>query len=97
MRSVCTYLRPLHSGRLLDTPRHAARFVSLIPLEQPSTGLPQGSASMGGGGGGGLDDLPVPSSASVTQYCPSAHAFLSANKGVRHLCTVLVMHTYKLG
>ena len=31
---VCSFVRPLRSGRLLETPRHAARFVSLIPLER---------------------------------------------------------------
>ena len=30
-RPVCTFVRVLRAGRLLDTPRHAARFVSLLP------------------------------------------------------------------
>lgn len=30
-RPVCSYVTPLSAGRLLDSPRHAARFVSLIP------------------------------------------------------------------
>jgi centrosomal protein CEP76 len=30
-RPVCSYITPLRAGRLLATPRHAARFVSLIP------------------------------------------------------------------
>lgn len=29
-RPVCSYVRPMKTGRLLDTPRQAARFVSLI-------------------------------------------------------------------
>jgi centrosomal protein CEP76 len=29
-RPVCSFVRPLKTGRLLDTPRQAARFVSLI-------------------------------------------------------------------
>lgn len=31
---VCCYVRPMLAGRLLDSPRHAARFVSLIPFEK---------------------------------------------------------------
>ena len=31
---VCRYVTPLRAGRLLDSPRHAARFVSLIPFEK---------------------------------------------------------------
>lgn len=34
---VCCYITPLRAGRLLDTPRHAARFVSLIPFEKKSS------------------------------------------------------------
>ena len=34
---VCRYVTPLRAGRLLDSPRHAARFVSLIPLERRSS------------------------------------------------------------
>ena len=34
---VCCYVTPLRAGRLLDTPRHAARFVSLIPYEKRSS------------------------------------------------------------
>ena len=33
-RPVCSYVQPLRAGRLLDSPRHAARFVSLIPFEK---------------------------------------------------------------
>lgn len=33
-RSVCCLVRPMRSGRLLDSPRHAARFVSLLPLRR---------------------------------------------------------------
>ena len=33
-RLVCMYVRPLRAGRLLDSPRHAARFVSLIGYEK---------------------------------------------------------------
>ena len=28
---VCYFVQPLRAGRVLDSPRHAARFVSLIP------------------------------------------------------------------
>eukprot|EP00002_Diphylleia_rotans_P038836 TRINITY_DN8878_c0_g1_i1.p1 TRINITY_DN8878_c0_g1~~TRINITY_DN8878_c0_g1_i1.p1 ORF type:complete len:600 (+),score=95.19 TRINITY_DN8878_c0_g1_i1:110-1909(+) len=31
-RPVCSFIKVLRAGRLLDTPRHAARFVSLIPF-----------------------------------------------------------------
>ena len=34
---VCAYVCPLRAGRLLDSPRHAARFVSLIPFEKASS------------------------------------------------------------
>lgn len=34
---VCCYVTPLRAGRLLDSPRHAARFVSLIPFEKRSS------------------------------------------------------------
>jgi centrosomal protein CEP76 len=39
-KSVTTFVTPLRCGRLLDTPRHAARFVSLIPqrLNRPVGG-----------------------------------------------------------
>ena len=40
-RPVCLYVRPLRAGRLLDTPRQAARFVSLIGYEK--------ALSVGGG------------------------------------------------
>ncbi|XP_058877680.1 centrosomal protein of 76 kDa-like isoform X3 [Acipenser ruthenus] len=33
-RPVCSYIRPLRAGRLLDTPRQAARFVSLLGYEK---------------------------------------------------------------
>ncbi len=33
-RPVSFYVRPLRCGRLLDSPRHAARMVSLIPVEK---------------------------------------------------------------
>ena len=33
-RPVCSYVRPWRCGRLLDSPQHAARFVSLIPFER---------------------------------------------------------------
>eukprot|EP00741_Cyanophora_paradoxa_P012378 tig00020610_g11960.t1 len=31
-RPVVSFVRPLRAGRLLDSPRHAARFVSLLPV-----------------------------------------------------------------
>lgn len=34
LRCVCSYVHPLRGARCLDSPRHAARFVSLIPLEK---------------------------------------------------------------
>ena len=46
-RCVCGFLRPLRAGRLLDGPRHAARFVSLIPFERC-----HGHVGAGRGGGG---------------------------------------------
>lgn len=42
-RPVCSYVRPLRAGRLLDTPRQAARFVSLLGHERAPV--------IGGGGG----------------------------------------------
>jgi centrosomal protein CEP76 len=33
-RPVCSYIRPMRTGRLLDTPRQAARFVSLIAYDK---------------------------------------------------------------
>lgn len=33
-RPVCTFVRPLRAGRLIDSPRAAARFVSLIPYQK---------------------------------------------------------------
>ncbi|KAK3086421.1 hypothetical protein FSP39_018251 [Pinctada imbricata] len=33
-RPVCSYVRPLRGGRLLDSPRHAARFVNLLHHER---------------------------------------------------------------
>ena len=30
-KAVCSFVTPLQAGRLLDTPRAAARFVSLLP------------------------------------------------------------------
>ncbi len=36
-RAVCSYVQPLRAGRLLDGPRHAARFVSLLPFERASS------------------------------------------------------------
>ena len=44
-RPVCSYVTPLSAGRLLDSPRHAARFVSLIPytkVEAVGSGSGQG-------------------------------------------------------
>ena len=43
-RPACSYVRPLRAGRLLDTPRQAARFVSLLAYEKVTT--------LGGGGRG---------------------------------------------
>lgn len=36
-RPVCCYVSMLRAGRLLDSPRHAARFVSLLPFEKTGT------------------------------------------------------------
>ena len=36
-RPVCFYVQPLRAGRLLDSPRHAARLVSLVPFEKAGT------------------------------------------------------------
>ncbi|XP_003219767.2 centrosomal protein of 76 kDa isoform X1 [Anolis carolinensis] len=33
-RPVCSYVRPLRAGRILDTPRQAARFVSVLGYER---------------------------------------------------------------
>ena len=46
---VCQYVSPLRVGRLLDGPRHAARFVSLLEHQQP--------ACLGGRGGGGEGEM----------------------------------------
>ena len=35
-RLVCSYVRPMRVGRLLESPREAARFVSLLTYERPS-------------------------------------------------------------
>ncbi|NXN08758.1 CEP76 protein, partial [Indicator maculatus] len=45
-RPVCSYIRPLRAGRLLDTPRQAARFVSVLGYER----------ALGIGGGGGKQE-----------------------------------------
>ncbi|POI34772.1 hypothetical protein CIB84_001476, partial [Bambusicola thoracicus] len=42
-RPVCSYIRPLRAGRLLDTPRQAARFVNVLGYERAPV--------IGGGGG----------------------------------------------
>ncbi|XP_043364068.1 centrosomal protein of 76 kDa isoform X3 [Dermochelys coriacea] len=42
-RPVCSYVRPLRAGRLLDTPRQAARFVNVLGYER--------APIIGGGGG----------------------------------------------
>ncbi|CAM9227937.1 unnamed protein product, partial [Ectocarpus sp. 8 AP-2014] len=36
-RCVCSFLEPYRQGRLLPTPRHAARFISLLPFRPRST------------------------------------------------------------
>ena len=36
-KPVCAYVQLLRAGRMLDGPRHAARFVSLIPFERASS------------------------------------------------------------
>lgn len=41
-RPVSRFVQPLKAGRLLDSPRHAARFVSLVPFEK--------TGSVGNGG-----------------------------------------------
>lgn len=41
-RPVCCYIRPLRAGRLLDTPRQAARFVNVLGYEK--------AIAVGGGG-----------------------------------------------
>ena len=33
-RSVCTFVSSVRTGRLIDSPRHAARFVALLPFER---------------------------------------------------------------
>ncbi len=33
-RPVCSYVKPMRAGRLIDTPRQAARFVSLVGYEK---------------------------------------------------------------
>ena len=57
------YIQPMRAGRLLDSPRHAARFVSLLPFEKDE--------SLGGGKYSSLlplsvypSPLPAPSSPS---------------------------------
>lgn len=46
-RSVCSFVRPLRAGRLLDGPRHAARFVSVIPFERSSSSVGAGRGGCG--------------------------------------------------
>lgn len=46
-QSVCSFVRPLRAGRLLDSPRHAARFVSLLPFERSSTSVGVGRGGCG--------------------------------------------------
>jgi centrosomal protein CEP76 len=46
-RCVCGFVRPLRAGRLLDGPRQAARFVSLVPFERCHSHV---GARRGGGG-----------------------------------------------
>ncbi|XP_062896943.1 centrosomal protein of 76 kDa isoform X1 [Mobula hypostoma] len=36
-RPVCSYVKPLRAGRLLDTPRQAARFVNVLGYERATT------------------------------------------------------------
>ncbi|XP_059832570.1 centrosomal protein of 76 kDa isoform X1 [Hypanus sabinus] len=36
-RPVCSYIKPLRAGRLLDTPRQAARFVNVLGYERATT------------------------------------------------------------
>lgn len=36
-RPVCSFITPLRAGRLLDTPRQAMRFVSLVRYEKQQT------------------------------------------------------------
>ena len=33
---MCSFVRPMRAGRLLDSPRHVARFVSLLGMERDS-------------------------------------------------------------
>ena len=47
-RPVCTFVRELDAGRLLETPRQAARFVSLLGVERV--------AAIGDAGGAGRVD-----------------------------------------
>jgi centrosomal protein CEP76 len=42
---VSCYVQPLRAGRLLDSPRHAARFVSLFPFEKTGSVGQGGSSS----------------------------------------------------
>ena len=42
---VCAYVRPLKAGRLLPSPRHAARFVSLLPFRRVDTASTSGDRS----------------------------------------------------
>ena len=37
-RCVCTFVSKLRAGRALDSPRHAARFVALLPMERDGPG-----------------------------------------------------------
>ncbi|CAM9697417.1 unnamed protein product [Pylaiella littoralis] len=44
-RCVCSFLQPYQHGRMLPTPRHAARFVSLLPFQpRSSVGEPRAQA-----------------------------------------------------
>ena len=36
-RLVCSFVRPLKAGHLLDSPRQAACYVSLVPFERPGS------------------------------------------------------------
>jgi len=47
LRPVTSFVRPMRAGRLVESPRHAARFVALLPL--------RGHNPLGGSAGAGRD------------------------------------------
>ena len=87
--NACVCEHPNRSGRLLPSPRHAARFVALLPLAAPNSSPASGGA-LGGGEGSGQNGAPWPTHFTTVKIGQA----IQASGGGLMLCQYLALPVF---